>query len=279
MQKDMVCIYHADCVDGFTAWWAVSLKFLDRVEGVPASYGSEPPDVAGKEVIIVDFSYPRKVIEEMCRVAKSVVVIDHHKTAIEDLRGLSAPNLELVLDETRSGAMLAWLRYHKYKVKVNQFYADSPLLVRYVEDRDLWAWKMKFSREVNALIGSYEMTLGNWDQLRARLDDTRRNGRTFGEGAAIIADQEKKVGIIVKQAWRGKVGGHEVPVANCPHFMASEVGNRLSKGELFAATYHDMPGWRVWSLRSQKDGMDVSEVAKRLGGGGHKHAAGFREKR
>lgn len=273
-----LCIYHANCVDGFTAWWAVSLKYGEEVEGVAATYGERPPQVAGREVIIVDFSYPREVLEQMCREAVSVMVIDHHKTAIEGLAGLAMPNLTMILDEKRSGAMLTWLHFFPQKVKNGSFYADAPLLVQYVEDRDLWKWQKKFSKEYNALIGSYEMTLGNWDQLNARLQDTRRNLRNIGEGTAILTDQGKKVKVVVRTAWRMEIGGHDVPVANCPAFMASDVANELSKGELFAATYWDTAGWRNWSLRSQKEGMDVATVAEGLGGGGHKHAAGFRER-
>jgi len=32
----------------------------------------------------------------------------------------------------------------------------------------------------------------------------------------------------------------------------------------------------VFSLRSQEGGIDVSEIAIKFGGGGHKHAAGFK---
>ena len=41
--------------------------------------------------------------------------------------------------------------------------------------------------------------------------------------------------------------------------------------------FEDANGTRRWSLRSRPD-FDVSEVAKKLGGGGHRQASGFREK-
>jgi nanoRNase/pAp phosphatase (c-di-AMP/oligoRNAs hydrolase) len=56
---------------------------------------------------------------------------------------------------------------------------------------------------------------------------------------------------------------------------ASDAGNILSEGRAFAATYYDTDKSRVFSLRSSKGGVDVGEVAKLFGGGGHKHAAGF----
>ena len=51
---------------------------------------------------------------------------------------------------------------------------------------------------------------------------------------------------------------------------------RMAKGEPFAACYWDTPAGRVFSLRSTDDGVVVSAVAKKYGGGGHRNAAGFR---
>ena len=50
----------------------------------------------------------------------------------------------------------------------------------------------------------------------------------------------------------------------------------MAEGEPFAACYWDTPEGRVFSLRSSSDGVDVSEIAKQFGGGGHKNAAGFK---
>lgn len=56
-----------------------------------------------------------------------------------------------------------------------------------------------------------------------------------------------------------------------------DLGNMLAEGEDFAAVFHEgADGWRHWSLRSKPGGADVSEIARAYGGGGHKHAAGFR---
>lgn len=39
--------------------------------------------------------------------------------------------------------------------------------------------------------------------------------------------------------------------------------------------YREEGGQRSYSLRSAKDGIDVSKIAAMFGGGGHYHAAGF----
>ena len=49
----------------------------------------------------------------------------------------------------------------------------------------------------------------------------------------------------------------------------------MAQGQPFAVCYWDTLQGRVFSLRSTDDGMDVSEIAKQYGGGGHRNAAGF----
>ncbi|MNH03662.1 hypothetical protein D3C79_629310 [compost metagenome] len=72
------------------------------------------------------------------------------------------------------------------------------------------------------------------------------------------------------------IAGHDVPVASLPYTLTSDAGHLMSQGELFAACYWDTPEGRVFSLRSNDDGLDVSEIAKQYGGGGHRNASGFR---
>lgn len=86
----VLCIYHAFCADGFGAAWIVRRALGDGVEFHAASYGQEPPDVTGRDVLMVDFSYKRSMLDKMAEVARSILVLDHHKTAAEDLDSLPA---------------------------------------------------------------------------------------------------------------------------------------------------------------------------------------------
>ena len=84
-----LCIYHGNCADGFGAAWAVRAAFDPRrIEFHAGVYQSPPPDVTGRLVLMVDFSYKRPVLEEMADKALAILVLDHHKTAAEDLAGL-----------------------------------------------------------------------------------------------------------------------------------------------------------------------------------------------
>ena len=81
-----LCIYHGNCADGFGAAYAVWKRYGEAVEFYPGVYQQDPPDVTGRDVIMVDFSYKRPVIEQMAQDANSILILDHHKSAEEDLR-------------------------------------------------------------------------------------------------------------------------------------------------------------------------------------------------
>lgn len=72
------------------------------------------------------------------------------------------------------------------------------------------------------------------------------------------------------------IGGHEVPVASLPYTLVSDAAHAMAQGEPFAACYWDTAEGRVFGLRAADDGLDVSDIAKQYGGGGHAKAAGFK---
>lgn len=262
-----LCIYHGNCADGFGAAWVVRKAFgEDNVEFVAGVYQQEPPDVTGRDVILVDFSYKRAVIQGMLQKAKSLVIIDHHKSAMEDLAdvdiGAKCP-VTITFDLNHSGAMLAWIFFNGD--------AEPPELLKHIEDRDLWRFKLKGTREIQAALFSYPYDFGVWDSLIA--------SEVMGlakDGQAIERKHFKDIEELLKVCQRRlNIAGCVVPAASLPYTMSSDAGHIMSKGEKFATCYYDTPQGRCFSLRSAEDGMDVSEIAKIYGGGGHKHAAGF----
>jgi oligoribonuclease NrnB/cAMP/cGMP phosphodiesterase (DHH superfamily) len=78
----------------------------------------------------------------------------------------------------------------------------------------------------------------------------------------------------VKKAREVACDGRRVLCVNASSNI-SEVGHELAQGRPFSVTYYDGAVSRKWALRSTPDGVDVSEIARKFGGGGHKHASGF----
>lgn len=266
-----LCIYHGNCADGFGAAW-VFKRFADRdFDFHPGTYQDAPPDVAGRDVYLVDFSYKRAIVETMLQQAARVVLIDHHKTALDDLAplmegGYGAPTVEHLCSLDHSGAVLAW----KWLNGNNE--SEMPQLLRHIEDRDLWRFALARTREIQANVFSYPYDFDVWDELM-KADPQK----LADEGAAIERKHFKDIEELIRVVTREFViGGYTVPVANLPYTLTSDAGHALAKGKPFAGCYWDTPQGRVFSLRSTDEGIDVSEIAKQYGGGGHKHASGFR---
>lgn len=261
-----VCIYHHPCADGFGAAWVVR-KALGDIEFVPGQYQLEAslPDVAGKRVLLVDFSYKRHDLIHMAEAAESIVVLDHHKSAMDDLTSDDWPdNLELNFDMYRSGAMMAWDYFFPKQ--------PAPRLIQHIQDRDLWRFNMPGTKEIQAALFSYPYDFDVWDDIMHRPEDL------LEEGVAINRKHMKDIHELLAMCTRRLIiAGYNVPAVNLPYTMSSEAGHIMSQGEPFAACYYDTQSIRNFSLRSSnKGGIDVSRVAALYGGGGHKHAAGFR---
>jgi oligoribonuclease NrnB/cAMP/cGMP phosphodiesterase (DHH superfamily) len=263
MKKRLV-IYHDRCVDGFTAAWAIWCRFGDHdTEYLPANHGDAAPSVRGRDVYIVDFSYPREVLIDMHREARELLVLDHHRTARVELEGLSYA----LFDMERSGAGMTWDYFHG---------ADTrPWLIDYVEDRDLWRFKLSGSKQVNAWIGAQTRTrFLDWTWLLQE-----GMAKASEQGAAVLRYVDRYVEEMSVQA-REVYTEHSpqpVPVINAPYINISELLQHLAKDKPFAVGWFERnDGVFQYSLRSSATSdVDVSEVAKKYGGGGHKNAAGF----
>lgn len=257
------CIYHGNCPDGFTSAWVIKRSLRDSVEFFAGTYQKDPPydELKNKNVILVDFSYKKEVLEKIRDLAKSVLILDHHKTAEDDLKDIFG--VTKVFDMSRSGCRIAW----DYCFPTEA----PPLALLHVEDRDLWKWKLPNTRAITTAIFSYDYTFENWDMImNSDLSELQHQGEILEK--KFNKDLNEIIGITKR---RMLIGGYNVPVANMPHIYASEGGNKLAKGEPFSAIYYLTSDGVVFSLRSDY-GVDVSEIAKMYGGGGHRNASGFK---
>lgn len=230
--KPEIFIYHSPCDDGFGAAWAVWQRYGDGVAYVPASYGKPAPDVSGKHVLIGDFSFKRAVLDEMAQTARSIVILDHHKTAEEDLAPfkvelcgsaklsaaeipgmlrdlaeLGRPPIIALFDMEKSGARMCWEFCHPDQ--------EVPLLIRHVEDRDLWRFALPATRGLSLYLRSHPYDFMTWRRIANELaDEGQRNHVNFA-AASIEAFYDQKVGEMVREAKIEVIDGNAVPVVNC----------------------------------------------------------------
>lgn len=257
-------LYHAHCTDGFGAAYAAWKIHGDKAIYLPVKYDNPMPKLKHRsQVFIVDFSYPKEELLELASQMHQVTVLDHHKTAEEDLREIDlseAPNLAITFDMNKSGAVLAWEHFHPGE--------EIPKLILHIQDKDLWRFDLADTKKVIASLRSYDMTFKLWDRFDLN--------RLITEGEAILRYQTLTVDKLCKNARMVRVLDYLVPSVNSG-VLQSEIGNRLCEiypDSPFSVVHFDTSDKTRYSLRSVGD-FDVSEVAKNFGGGGHKNAAGY----
>lgn len=279
MPPKLLVIYHGKCIDGFTAAWVVWKARKGDGEYHAGAYGEPPPCVDGREVVLVDFSYPSEVMERLIADADSLLCLDHHKTADKALAGLPGCHFDM----NRSGAMMAW----------NHYFPGGyvPEVIKYVQDRDLWQNKMPRTEEVNAYVRSWPYDFDQWSSFEHKLQDDYKFACAVGDGEAILRYQAQSIANHCDHAkvrvFAGAVndvvvvaGGREldaIPMVNCTdRSIVSKLGHELCvRAETeWSSSWRDEGSLRVFTLTSIGD-VDVSDIAKRQGGGGHKGAAGF----
>jgi len=284
-----LCIYHGNCDDGFGAAWAIWKRWPD-CEFIPGFYGKQLPEVSGRNVLFVDFSAKIEWIWEQSFKARSMVIIDHHKTAQADLERLpsfngtqadldaafkinwtqNTPEIAAWFDMDQSGAAMAW----QFATQEDRREHSLPDMLALIEDRDLWRFAFgDRTRQFTAALRTYPMDFATWDRIALFTEDLIPEGRT------VLRAHQANIKKLIAEAYMAEVGGFTVPTVNAPYHYASDTAHEL------LAAYPDAPfaacwfrradGFTQWSLRSDDKRADVSAVASSLGGGGHRNAAGF----
>lgn len=264
-RKQTLVVYHGKCTDGHTAAWAAWQKFGDKAEYIPATYSpNDVFDVDGRDVYILDYC-PRSLaeIEDYRARAKSLLIIDHHQTSEELCKGLDCA----LFDMNRSGAGMAW-DYFNHDLQ-------RPYLVDYVEDRDIWRWRLADSKLISAALSSYPLgSFEEWDGLCARVQ--HNFNEIVAEGRALLRAETVAINGVKDHVVLSEfVGYQNVPVVNTSGINISEILNQLAPPDYFAvAWYQRSNGTFKYSVRS-KGTFDCAKLAEKFGGGGHKHASAF----
>jgi len=285
-------IVHHDDEDGICGALTFWLATDKQAELIPAEHGDAvPPDeiFENRAVFIVDFSYPREVLKRIDDLATKLVLLDHHKSAEQACKGLPFAHFDM----QRSGARMAFDYVTQDAKMVGPLSKDPDLmdrldlLSRYVQDRDLWTNELEHTEEVTAWLRSFPKTIDAWYRIAQRFPHQSVQGTTdfdeiITEGEAILRRQKQDINWLLSLHRKGTYLSDDkilrVALVNSPLF-ASDIGHRLIRDEDidFACIYSvDKSGKYVYQLRSDTEQCDVSKIAKKFGGGGHKRASGFR---
>lgn len=269
-EPNTIVFYHGKCTDGFTAAWAAWKSLKGKAEYVPLRHGAEIPNypacVKGKNVFFLDFCPSEETLLEIQSMAKSLQVLDHHKTMQDQCGHLEFCKFEM----NKSGAGMAWDHFCRAE-------KGPSLLVDYVEDRDIWKNCLFETEAINLVVFSTDFSFENWDELNYQLsegvDAILEKGNTLKAYKRRILDGAKL------NVQRMQFLGHEdVPVVNFSSFLVSDILDELCEDAEFAVSWHVGSTKEIhYSLRSRGE-FDVAKLVEPLGGGGHKNAAAFRSR-
>ncbi len=293
--KPDVVLYHGGCDDGFGAAFAAWKRWgSESVEYIPCHYGMPNPAhmLRDKNVLMVDFSFKYPDMRILGEHVKSMVVLDHHKTAKAELHEWGASISPRTLADKLEGTefeighvlmqnclpIIAWFDMEKSGARMAWEFChpgtEVPIFILLIEDRDLWRFRNgDMTRQLSAALRTYPQDFGVWEYFAVNPCGL------VEEGKAILRGHQKNVDGFCRNAYWTDIGGYKVPVVNVPYHYASDCAHELLQRfpeAPFAAAWFRRGDNRVqWSLRSEDSRVDVSEVAKQAGGGGHRNASGF----
>lgn len=280
MSNNPIVIYDND-PDGVTSAWCFKEKWGEKgVTFVRASHQDPiPKGIDGRDVYMADvcFETPEEIIE-VCERARSLTILDHHETTNEvvakAVEQAAIENLTAIVDIDKSACRVVW----DYLNNVESFNKiknedSAPLVVKYVEDFDLYTFKLPLSREIHACYSSYPIKLKDWDHVvNLSWDDA------VDEGRAIMRYQNKTIDECLRNAYLVFFNNQVVPCINVSiRSLVSDIGHQLCKKFPecpFSITYYRRADGRYkYSFRSE-DGVSAKTAATTVGGGGHGNSSG-----
>jgi len=266
MEKTII-IYH-DCPDGFSGAWVAQKKFRSKASYIPSHHQEASLDnLKNKEIYFIDFVYEPNVIKKLLKQGNKIIAIDHHQTTKSYIKLAH----EHVFDNEHSGAVLAWQYFYPKKA--------VPRFLRHIEDFDLWKFKIPGTKKTMVYVSSVNRSFSVWNKLVKEFETAVGRKKIWEKGRCYLEFQDKILKELVSErAYPVKFDGHKAMTINAPHIFASEIGAMLYEKYYPVAIIWQQKGDDISvSLRSNGK-VDVSQMAKKYGGGGHKAASGFKIK-
>ncbi|KAJ1410137.1 DHH phosphoesterase superfamily [Sesbania bispinosa] len=307
-------LYHYPCPDGVFAALAAHLYFKATSFFSPLFFPNtvyrplRAEDLPLSEIgdlYLLDFVGPPGFVQEISTKVPRVIVLDHHKTALESLGSENSvgENVIKVIDMERSGATIAFdcfkekLLNPDVGVVVNQpsvldEFERVRQLFKYIEDGDLWRWKLHnskaFSSGLKDLNIEFDARINPclFDQLLSLDLDA-----VISQGMVSLSHKQKLIEDCLSKSYEIALAngayGHclAVNADTALSELRSELGNQLAiKSQKLnlrgiGAVVYKVPELQndqmlKISLRSV-DKEDTTPISQEFGGGGHRNASSF----
>ena len=278
-------IYHGSCNDGSTSLWCANY-YNNIPEKVSCKAGCNPNiKVENKNILFVDLCPKFEYLIEISKIAKNVVILDHHKSSYDDYqiyKDRCPSNLHIQIDMSKSGCQITWDYFFEN--------ISRPWFIDYVADRDLWTWKLPNSKEINQVFMDNNYFDPYYlDNITTYINyASEQINNIVKEGFLLLKIQKKNLDIACSRALEATMTinnvNYNIWLGTSSTTDRSELGNMLTYKLLsngltpdFSATWIYEPKTNEWwiSLRGHKLSPDLSKIAGYYGGGGHMLASGF----
>eukprot|EP00927_Polykrikos_kofoidii_P053703 TRINITY_DN4826_c0_g1_i1.p1 TRINITY_DN4826_c0_g1~~TRINITY_DN4826_c0_g1_i1.p1 ORF type:complete len:343 (-),score=76.36 TRINITY_DN4826_c0_g1_i1:126-1154(-) len=292
---DVVVCYHYPCQDGIFSALLAHLHFKGTSKKlrffpmtVYKKHAPEELNLQGSETVyMLDIAGPRGFAAALAQRCRQVVVLDHHKTSMEDLsqEDKRPSNMKVVFDMSRSGATIA---RDYFQPKMSEPLAT---MIRMTEDGDLWRWQIPESKAFGAYLGGRKLEYdcnANPGIFDALLEiDVKA---AVAEGEAILKEQDRKIDERLQQGFEISLGEADMGWGKCLAVrgdgledLRSEMGNRLARRSLeiglrgVSCVAYQEPGLSddskiKLSFRALGE-EDTTPISRHFGGGGHAKAS------
>lgn len=208
--KDNIDIiyYHKGCPDGSCALNVIlhylysnkSKEEVDKIQCIPMSHpytvdNAFFENARDRNVVMVDFSLKRSDLKRLIDVSKTFLILDHHKTAYEDLADID-PDLK-VFRMDKSGAGLA----------CDYFFVETerPKVVTFIEDQDIWTFKDADTKAFNTVFHGLNQDYDLWLSYLTNPDLVQE---TINKGRAMLEYETTLVNNSCD--WYGQVKIHDI---------------------------------------------------------------------
>ena len=261
--KNIIVFYHIKDNDGLGSAWSAWRKLKEKADYFGIDYHSDHHfDYKGKTIYFLDFRPPDDVVSLLKQNQNHLVLVDHHISSRNKLKLFD----EYKFDSKHSAAVLTWQYFFPHK--------KIPKILFYIEDMDIWKFKLSFSREIDNAIEFYDSNFKHWNQLARELEDVSKRKEYIKMGKIISQYQDKLIQKITAKAKLVKFEGKKVFAVNSS-ILISEVGNALVRKRPPLSIVWSEINKKVWFSLRANGSCDVSKIAEKYGGGGQKGAAAF----
>lgn len=282
----MKIVHHNDADGKCAAFWVLQCAHVrsddSMIDFIEMNYNKKFPleKVKPNEyVYIVDYSIEPDEMRELLTITSNVVWIDHHITAIEKYKDFEHIIPGLRVDGT-AACLLTWVYFNRMIVGGNMYFSflremcnDAPWFTKLIADNDVWQFRYgDDTRYFCTALNSKDLSpMGSvWAKLYSSPEYTRD---MIKEGETMMKFRDGWAAGYMKIGFETEFEGHLCYACNLGK-CNSDFFKSLPKGkyDIFMPFVFNGDCWNI-SLYSEK--VDVSEIAKKYGGGGHKGAAGF----